>query len=134
MSKASLVFDADPVVAVSVYASPGLLIVRLLNVATPEIVFLVSVPPRVPALGFVPIATVTLSPDLGLPKASRTVTWTPVVSLMVVLFSVSVGCWLKIVGGTLAALGATVNVSGVPLSVLAEMLPSVMVSCFVSAL
>ena len=47
---------------------------------------------------------------------------TPVVSLMVVLRSVSVGCSLKNVGGTLAAFGATVKASGVPLSLIVRQL------------
>ena len=88
---------------------------RFPKVATPDaFVGWLNVPTSVPLLGFVPMATVTLSPDLGLPQKSSTVTFTPTELLMICSLSVSVGCSLKRVGGAVATFGVTEKALLVP--------------------
>ena len=94
------VLDVAPVsagllVAESVYPVPVLLIDRVLNVATPPDAATVAVPLSVPALGFVPIASVTflVSEVTTLLFASRICT--VIAGVMEAPAAVFVGCWLN---------------------------------------
>jgi len=83
------------------------LILSPLNVATPELALTVVVPPRVPPLGFVPIATVIDAADemTVLPRLSWTVTvGGPPIALPALAFA---GCVVK--ARTLADPGLVVN-------------------------
>src|SRR6185369_10020694 len=90
---------------------PLLLMERLENVAMPETAATVVVPERVPADGFVPIATVTLAVEPGNPAvttllhASCTATCTA--GLMAALKLVFVG-W-TVIASFAAALGLMLN-------------------------
>src|SRR5947209_15051250 len=93
MSKADEVAPVSPEeLAASVYPLPALLMERLLKVAVPLTAATVVVPLRVPLLGLVPIAIVTLAVLLvRLPFASRICTVTA--GVMDAPATVFVGCW-----------------------------------------
>jgi hypothetical protein len=75
--KAELVAPVSPVeVAERVYPAPDLLMLRPVKVLTPDAAAPLAVPERVPAEGFVPMATVIMTVDVVtvLPFASCTTT------------------------------------------------------------
>src|SRR6266566_4287553 len=93
--------------AVSVYPVPILSMLRVENVATPATAVAVAVPDRVPPLGLLPIAAVTLpvNPVAVLPCASCTVTCTA--GVIVAPAVVLVGCTVNT--SWLAGPGVMVN-------------------------
>src|SRR5712691_1548426 len=93
MLKLVLVTPVSPVLeAVSVYPVPAVLIDRLLNVATPLIAVVPTVPPRAPPPGLVPMPRLIEAVLLVtvLPRLSWTITWTP--GLMLTPATVLLGC------------------------------------------
>src|SRR6266550_1412320 len=98
MLKAALVAPVTPVAAAaSVYPVPALLILKVEKLATPLTAATLTAPESVPALGLLPIATVTfpVNPVAVFPCASRAVTCTAG----------------AIATPAVAALGCTVNTS-----------------------
>ena len=129
MSKATLVTVVPGVgvggvtVATSFLPIPTAVIERFAKVTMPDAFVVGGVggtPRRVPPPGFTPSAIDTLSPCLGLPQKSSTVTSTA--GVITLLTCVSVGWTLNLVGGVVGWFGMTVK------SLLVPVTPSVAVT------